>query len=139
MEKESKTKASDRLNFEKGFVSLLILLVIIFLSWIGVEAFYKTSSQERIIRYEAQRIKASFLADNGLEWARASLTKDPSWEGGTKLFCNGKVEVKVEKEEQAYKIISRSKSDGAVQVRYGFLSQGDDGVFVLISYGELFD
>ncbi len=139
MGEESKTKALYRLKFEKGFVSLLILLVIIFLSWIGFEAFYKISSQERIIRYEAQRINASFLADNGLEWARALLTKDPTWEGGTKLFRNGKVEVEVEKEEQDYKVTSRSKSAGVIQVRYSSFSQGDNGVFVLISYRELFD
>lgn len=128
----------SKLRTEKGFVSLLVLLLIAFLSWIGFEVFYKVSSQERIVRYEAQKIKAIFIADSGLEWAKASLTKDPDWKGGTKIFTDGEVKVEIIKNVQGYRVIARSQSENTVQCRFGdFIDEIDKGL-TLVSYGELF-
>lgn len=139
MGKESKTKDLLRLKVEKGFISLLILLVVISLSWIGLGLFYQVSSQERIVRYEAQKIKALFLADSGLEWARHTLDKDPAWQGGNKLFHTGEVKVEVIKKDQEYRVISRAQADRSVQRRYGDFARADNGMLVLISYGEMFN
>lgn len=117
---------------------MLVLLVIIFLSWIGFQVFCQVSSQERMVRTEAQRMKAVYLADSGLQWARFSLARDPAWRGGLKLLKNGKIEVEVEKEGQEYKVLSKSESAGTFQARYGIFFQDDKGIFVLKSYGELF-
>ncbi|MGI6449528.1 MAG: hypothetical protein ACOX3R_04270 [Desulfitobacteriia bacterium] len=122
----------------EGYVSLLLLLVLIFLSWIGSEALWKSGSEERIVRYEAQRMKASYLADSGLEWARSELVKDPFWRGGVKVFRSGRVEVDVSASEEEYTIISRSACDQAVQGRSAVLGFDENGVLVLFKYGELF-
>ncbi|HHV63645.1 MAG TPA: hypothetical protein GXX46_00990 [Peptococcaceae bacterium] len=126
---------------ERGYVSLLILLVLFFLSSVGYEVLAKAGSQERIIRYEAQRVKALYLADSGLEWARSQLAQDPSWPGGLKVLNSGKIEVEVSKkdDEEEYTIYSRSQCEGAIQGRYGVLAWDEKGVLVLLRYGELFE
>ena len=124
---------------DKGFISLLILFVIFFLSWIGFQAFYKASSQERIVRYEAEKVKAIFLSDSGLEWAKASLIKNPTWKGGVRQFNNGKIKVEIIKNNQSYRVISRSESENAVQNRYGEFIEDNNKGLILKSYGELFN
>jgi len=125
-------------TIEKGFVSLLMLMVITFLSLAGLSGFYRACSQERMIRYEAQRIKTAYLADSGLEWAMASLSKDPSWKGG-KISCGGgEIEVVTVRNTKDFLVTSRAEINGTKQGRYGEISV-DDGKYVLCGYGELFN
>ncbi len=138
MGKDSEAKMSTA-RIDKGFVSLLMLMIITFLSGVGYVSYYKASSEEKMIRYEAHRIKAVYLADSGLEWAMSSISKDPSWEGGSKLFGDGKIEVTVEKNSQGYKVISRSKYNETSQSRYGYLIADSNGGLVLSGYGEQYN
>lgn len=135
--KNYKAKDGSGLADSKGFISLLILLVMVFLSWAGYEVLSKASSQERIVRLEEQRIKALYLADSGLEWANAQLTEDPGWNGGQKQFREGKVKVEVQRNPQGFTVITKADSGKAVQKRYGFFSEQENGILVLKSYGEL--
>ncbi|NLP43689.1 MAG: hypothetical protein GX351_03585 [Peptococcaceae bacterium] len=125
-----------RLNSDKGYVSLLMLIVIVFLAGIGFNALYKANSQEKIIRYEADKVKAVFLADSGLEWAKASLLEDREWQGGTRFFTNGSIQVEAKKTTEGYCVMSVAQTGGARQIRYGdFIEKEDD--LVLIRYREL--
>jgi len=125
-----------RLSSDKGFVSLFLLMVIVFLAGIGSIGFYKVNSQEKIARYEAERVKAVFLADSGLEWAKASLVEDREWQGGTKFLTSGMIQVEVKKNSEGYSVQSMGRTLGAMQVRYGDFIERDDDL-ILIRYQEL--
>jgi hypothetical protein len=124
---------------ERGLVSLLILLVIVFISWKGTTVFYKVSSLERMTRYEAQMMKAAFSADSGLEWAKASLKKDPAWEGGSKGFGGGLIVVEVERRDKGIRILASAQIGETCQNRYGEYVAEEDGSLTLIRYGEFYD
>lgn len=134
-----KIKAMLIKDANQGFVSVLVLIVIIALSWTSTQSFLKAGAFERMVRYEAQRNKAGVLADSGLEWAMAALSKDPGWMGGTKVLPTGKVEVTVVKTDSNYTVNTRSEIGGAVQKRYGMLERSEDGGVTLQGYGELYN
>lgn len=123
---------------EKGFISLLILMVLVFLSWKGFQAFYKTASYERMVRYETQRIKAACWADSGLEWAEAAIEQNPAWPGGTRQYAGGEIVIQVKKTGQVYTITSSSKIDKTVQKKYGNYLLTEESL-VLIRSGELYE
>lgn len=136
--KNSEAKVKSSVYEQKGFVSLLVLLVLVFLSWKGFVVFYKVSSYERITRYEAQRIEASCAADSGLEWAEANLKRNPAWQGGSRHFAGGEITVEVVKKDQIYTVTSSSRQERTVQKKYGsYLQTGES--LVLIRYGERYD
>jgi len=123
---------------DKGFISLFILLVLVFLSWKGFLAFYKAGSYERMVRYETQRIKAACWADSGLEWAEAALKQNPAWPGGTRQFAGGEIVIQVKKTGQVYTITSGCKIEKTVQKKYGTYLLVEESL-VLIRSGELYD
>ncbi len=124
---------------QRGLVSLLILLVIVFICWKGTTVFYKVSSLERMTRYEAQMMKAALSADSGLEWAKATLKKDPSWEGGTKDFAGGFIVVEVKRKDEGIRILASAQIGETSQIRYGEYAMKEDGSLTLINYGDLYD
>lgn len=122
-------------RLERGSISLLLLFIIFFLSSAGFLSFYKANSQSKMVRHEAQKIKARYLADSGLEWALASLNNDPNWAGGTLVLEEGTIEIKVQKSGSEYRIISTAQLMGSSQTSYGdYRFNGTE--FILICYGE---
>jgi hypothetical protein len=123
---------------EKGFVSLLILLVFVFLSWKSFQTFYKVESYERMVRLEAEKVKASYVAESGFGWALSMLKQDPLWAGGTRQMAGGIVEVVIQRDTQRYTIVAKAQMDNVVQKRCGEYRQ-ENGELSLIAYRELYD
>ena len=128
------TKSLNR----QGYASLLILLVITFLLGVGSISYHKAQAQEKMANYEAHKIQAIYLADSGLEWAKANLTADPGWGGGSRDLGQGKIEVTVYRDTSVYQVISKSKFKDAGQSRSGYLILNDIGQLVISHYEELF-
>ncbi len=124
---------------DKGFVSLLILIILSALLWTGTLAFTKINSQERIIVYEGQKTKAMFLANSGLEWAKDNLTIDSSWGGGDISFVTGEIRVDVQIIPEGFRVTSRAESGRARHSVYGELVEDDDNNLILAKYGELYN
>ncbi|RNC29286.1 MAG: hypothetical protein AWM53_00639 [Candidatus Dichloromethanomonas elyunquensis] len=122
----------------KGFVSLFILLILVFFSWQGISVFVKASSNERMARLEAQKLKASYAADSGLAYAKAVLRTDPEWNGGTKELTEGLIIIEVQQEEKEYTVSSRAQIGNSTQIRYGKYVSGEDGALILKEYGEMY-
>lgn len=126
-----------RLN--KGFVTLLVMFVLIILSGIGWELYSKVNTHQRNVFHEAQKLQAAYLADSGLEWARYSLDRDPAWVGGTKKFRDGQVRVEVKTGNMGYQVSSRAEVGITVQKRSGVFASDANGVLMLTHYEERYD
>ncbi|RJE48485.1 hypothetical protein A7K50_10815 [Dehalobacter sp. MCB1] len=140
MAKNCSCKKFFGLNRESGNVSLLVLLVTFSLSWIGVQTFILISSQERVVVYEAQKVKTAYMADSGLEYAKAVFARDPSWQG-TLQYDSGGVVVEIEgiRANDVTQITSRATMEKIKQCRYGELVLGEDGKFELAGYRYCYD
>lgn len=123
---------------EKGFISLLVLLVLAVLFWKGSILFYKVGSQERMVVYESQKTRARILADSGLEWAKSALEADSSWTGGYKSMATGVLEVTVIPVPKGYSITCRTEAGRA---RHSLSAEFvcENGCLVLESYKELYN
>jgi len=123
---------------EKGFISLLVLMVMAALLFTGTLVFYKVGSQERIAIYESQKIRARTLADSGLEWAKSALRADSSWSGGYKPMATGTLEVTVKPVPEGYTVICRTEAGRARHVVSGEFVREKD-CLILISYREMYN
>jgi len=128
-----------RLQEEMGFVSVLILLVIAFLSWQGFLVFTQVDANTRMVQYEAQRIKTAYAADAGLEYAKGFLRQDPFWKGGMMSFAGGAVDIVVVRKDAGYRITSRAQIGNTVQKRFAEYEGGEQDNLILNDYGELYD
>lgn len=137
MEYLDKTKGKPEIKKgSKGFVSLLILLFLTVLAWMGLKAYFQVNNQGKITKYEAQKTKAVYLAEGGIEWAIACLENSSSWEGGKKCFLDGNVEVTVIKTAKGYRVVSLARSGSAQRKIQADLE--DSGSKLIISrYEEL--
>ncbi|MDJ0304981.1 hypothetical protein [Dehalobacter sp.] len=140
MAKNCSLKKFFGINWESGNVSLLILLVTFSLSWMGVQTFILISSQERIVVCEAQKIKTAYMADSGLEYAKAVLAHDPSWQGSIQYDSEGMVvEIEVIRANDVTQITSRATMGNMKQCRVGELVLGEDGKYDLTGYRYVYD
>lgn len=137
--KNNATNSHRRLKNKNGYISLLILLITFFLSWIGIMTYMKVSSQERIVQYEALKTKVSFAADSGLEIAEAELSADSEWEGGTYDLSECKIVVTVERQSESFRINVRAEARTVNQVRFGTLVYDDYGQLFLSDYGYIYE
>ncbi|NLM22058.1 MAG: hypothetical protein GX207_10010 [Peptococcaceae bacterium] len=132
-------KIGTELLNQQGYVSLLILLVITFLVGLGNISYHKARAQEKMAVYEAHKVQAIYLADSGLEWAKANLTADPDWGGGSRDLGEGKIEVTVYKDTSGYQVISKSRFKETGQSRSGYLILNDTGQLIISHYEELYN
>ncbi|UWG99358.1 hypothetical protein LPY66_12495 [Dehalobacter sp. DCM] len=139
--KKSSPKRSSQLkaNQERGFISLLVLLVTFFLSWIGMMTFMKVSSQERIVQYEAIKTQVAYAADSGLEIAEAQLSANTKWTGGVYDVADCEVCVCVEPQSEQFYITVSAQTRNVRQCRYGTLISNQEGEYVLSNYGILYE
>lgn len=127
------------LKKDLGFISLLILLILVFLSWQGLQFYYKLYASEKMTRYEAERVKATFLADSGLEWGKYNLDQNTTWSGGSKTMTEGRIDVTVTQSNQEYRIVALAQVNSCIHKVYGVFQEMSDGNLHLIRYGELYD
>jgi len=129
--------AEDK-RLDQGFISLLLLMLVTFLGGAAYLSFYKANSLEKMVGYEAHRIKAVYLADSGLQWAFCSLRQDPDWQGGTKNIEGSGITVGVERNTDGYKITSRAEVGSSRQIRYAEVAFSDNREVTIRAYGELY-
>lgn len=122
---------------QRGFVSLLILLVLTFLCWQGFTVFVKVDARAKMVQSEAQVIRASYAADSGLEYAKVFLKHDPTWKKAKLPLSGGEVTITVLERGLGFRITARAQIGKTVQMRYADYDQGGEGDWILKNYGEL--
>lgn len=98
-----------------GYVSLLILLLLTLLAGLGMESYLKSNTENRMVKREVQSRQALYLAEGGVEWAKAHLTTNPDLRKGSLSLDNGQVDVQIELSGGDYKVISKGLSGLAVR------------------------
>lgn len=126
------------LHSQRGFVTLLMLLVLAFLTAQVFMLFIKVETRAKMVQYEAQQIKASYAADSGLEYARALLDKDTFWEEVVFPLSGGEVKIVLIEKAPGYRVTAKAQIGKIVQIRYVDYVQSE-GKWLMKDYGELYD
>jgi len=119
-----------------GYVTLLILLLLTTLAGFGTEVYLKANAENRMVKRETQSRQALYLAEGGIEWAKAHLLVNPELRQGNVALETGRVSIVIESIEGGYKVISKGRSGLAIRKIEETLQLGP-GNWVLISYQEL--
>lgn len=91
---------------ERGFVTLLILILMTTLSAYGLEMYLKAHLENKMVRREVNSRQAVYAAEGGIEWAKAKVVGDPAFPGGARMIGEGTVDVQVTAIEGGYKVTS---------------------------------
>ncbi len=89
-----------------------------------------------MVKRETQSRQALYLAEGGIEWAKAHLLVNPELRQGNVALETGRVSIVIESIEGGYKVISKGRSGLAIRKIEETLQLGP-GNWVLISYQEL--
>ncbi|ADY56225.1 hypothetical protein Sgly_1929 [Syntrophobotulus glycolicus DSM 8271] len=81
-------------------------------------------------------MKCIYLAEGGLEWAKASLSTNPEWSGGTMSYPDDEVKLSVKKNEEDYLVISEVES-GLARRKIQVTLQKREGNIEITRYEEL--
>lgn len=119
-----------------GYVSLLVLLLLTLFAGLGMEGYLKASSENRMVKRETQSRQALYIAEGGVEWAKAHLLSNPDLRRGSFSLNTGEVDVLIELYGGEYTVTSRGLSGLAVRKIEERLELVD-GVWVTKSYQEL--
>ena len=119
-----------------GYVSLLILLLLTTLSGLGMEGYVKANAENRMVRRISQSVQALYVAEGGIEWAKAHLLVNSGLRRGSVSLATGRVEIVIELNGGGYKVTSVGRSGSAVR-KIEQVVQLDNGKWVLVSYQEL--
>ncbi|AFQ43022.1 hypothetical protein Desmer_0998 [Desulfosporosinus meridiei DSM 13257] len=127
---------NDIKHNSRGYVSLLILLLLTLLAGLGMESYLKSNTENRMVKREVQSRQALYLAEGGVEWAKAHLTTNPDLRKGSLSLDNGQVDVQIELSGGDYKVTSKGLSGLAVRKIEEHLELVNDS-WVSKSYQEL--
>ncbi len=119
-----------------GFATLIIMILVLTLSAIGLEGFIKANAGLRMVKRQAQSHQAIYLAEGGIEWAKAQLLLNPSWRGGSKSVAEGQAQVSVSVSGGGYWVTSLASSGLAkreIRVYLDFSSEQ----WIMKNYQEL--
>jgi len=119
-----------------GYASLLILLLLTFFSVLGMEGYLKANLESRMVIRDSQSRQALYLAEGGIEWAKAHLLVNSGLRQGSLSLTTGRVDIVIESSGGGYKVISEGHSGLAVR-KIEEIIQLDTGKWVLKSYQEL--
>ncbi|HZK53206.1 MAG TPA: hypothetical protein VFC84_03250 [Desulfosporosinus sp.] len=121
-----------------GYVSLLILILLTTLSLLGMEGYIKANAENRMVRRVAQTRQALYVAEAGVEWAKAHLRVNAGLRSGSISLVTGRVDIVIEVSGGGYKVISEGYSGLAVRkIEQIIQLNQDNGQWVLMSYQEL--
>lgn len=70
-------------------------------------------AQSKYIRQEADKVRCIYIAEGGLEWARASLMNSVEWGGGLRDYYDGSVIISVEPDIEGFMVIADAQSGTA--------------------------
>ncbi|HWQ41033.1 MAG TPA: hypothetical protein VN456_03260 [Desulfosporosinus sp.] len=119
-----------------GYVSLLILILLMTFSGLGMEGYLKASVENRMVRRVAQSRQALYVAEGGIEWAKGHLLANSELRRGSLSLATGSVDVVIEVSEGGYIVTSEGHSGLAVR-KIEEILELDAGKWVMKSYQEL--
>jgi len=120
----------------RGYISLLILLLLTTLSGLGMEVYMKANAENRMVRRLAQTTQAVYVAEGGIEWAKAHLLVNSELRQGSLSLATGHVDIVIELSKGGYKVTAEGRSGLAVR-KIEQIVQLDNGKWVMKSYQEL--
>ena len=89
-----------------------------------------------MVRRFAQSRQALFVAEGGIEWAKAHLIVNSGLRGGSLSLATGRVDIVIELSEGGYKVTSEGHSGLAVR-KVEEILQLDTGKWIMNGYQEL--
>lgn len=101
-----------------------------------MEVYLKANAENRMVKRETQSRQALYVAEGGIEWAKAHLLVNPELRQGNVSLETGRVRIIIELSEGGYKVISEGRSGLAIRKIEETL-QLDAGKWVMKSYQEL--
>ena len=119
-----------------GYASLLILLLLTTLSGLGMEGYLKATVENRMVRRETQSRQALYVAEGGIEWAKAHLLINSELREGALSLATGRVNIVIQVSGGGYKVTSEGHSGLAVR-KIEEIIQLEAGKWVIKSYQEL--
>lgn len=124
-------------SMEKGFASVLILILFATFSAFGLEAYLKAQTENRMAKREGISRQAIYTAEGGIEWSKAELLADPLFAGGRHQIGEGETDIQVTVGEGGYWVTSDAQYGLAHRKLKVFL-QLDQGRWVMSQYQELY-
>lgn len=101
-----------------------------------MESYLKANAENRMVKREVQSRQALYIAEGGIEWAKARLLVDSELRQGSLTFETGKADVRIEASEEKYIVTSTGLSGEAVR-RIEARLELRDGTWVIKGYQEL--
>ncbi len=101
-----------------------------------MEGYLKANAENRMVRRESQSRQALYIAEGGIEWAKAHLKLNPGLGSGSLSLDTGRVTIVIVTSGGGYKVTSEGRSGLAVR-KIEEILQLETGKWVLKSYQEL--
>lgn len=101
-----------------------------------MEGYLKANAENRMIRRETQSRQALYVAEGGIEWAKAHLLVNSGLRRGSLTLATGQVDIVIELSGGGYKVTAEGRSGLAVR-KVEEILQLDTGKWVMMSYQEL--
>ncbi|HBW36194.1 hypothetical protein [Desulfosporosinus sp. BICA1-9] len=101
-----------------------------------MEVYLKANAENRMVKRETQSRQALYVAEGGIEWAKAHLLVNPGLSEGNVSLATGRAIIVIELNGGGYKVISEGQSGLAIRKIEQTL-QLDAGKWVMTSYQEL--
>lgn len=101
-----------------------------------MESYLKANAENRMAKRIAQSQQALYVAEGGIEWAKAHLRADSNLRQGSLVLATGQVAIRIEENGGKYKVTSEGHSGLAVR-KIEEILQLESGKWILTSYQEL--
>jgi hypothetical protein len=119
-----------------GFATLIVLILLLTLTWGGLEGFIRADAGLRMIKRQAQSCQAVYYAEAGIEWAKSQLLINPEWSGGSKSVAGNQTKVSISVYEDGYWVTSLAVSGFAKREIKVYLKRNSDK-WIMTNYQEL--
>lgn len=120
----------------QGFISLVILILLVILSAVGMEGYLKANEENQMVRRETQSRQALYAAEGGVEWAKGCLRDQPGVREGQFNLETGRVQVVIEASGGDYKVTSEAHTGLAFR-KIKVVLRSVSGHWIVKSYQEL--
>ena len=101
-----------------------------------MEGYLKATVENRMVRRETQSRQALYVAEGGIEWAKAHLLINSELREGALSLATGRVNIVIQVSGGGYKVTSEGHSGLAVR-KIEEIIQLEAGKWVIKSYQEL--
>jgi len=103
-----------------------------------MEGYLKANLENQMVKRVAQSLQALYVAEGGIEWAKAHLQVNSGLRQGSVSLATGRVDIVIEVSGGGYRVTSEGHSGLAVRRIEELLQLDvDTGKWVMKSYQEL--